>query len=142
MSSVEITSSWSQIGLVVVGSILATIAISGSSLVEGVVAAGTLFGVQAVVALGRRRLGIAALVDNDPLLLMVGSMFIDEHLKQARVTRNDIRAKLRESNVRNYSEVRYVVLETTGDVSVIHGAGVLEPDILADVTGHDLIDFS
>ncbi len=177
MSSVEITSSWSQIGLVVLsgtimlfgivvyvrivglrsfskmssfdfavtvamGSLLAAISISGSSLVDGLVAGATLLGVQVVVALARSRLSMGSLIDNQPLMLMVGPEFIDENLKKARVTKNDIRAKLREANVRNYGEVRYVVLESTGDVSVIHGEGVLEPDIVCDVIGQDRIVFA
>jgi uncharacterized membrane protein YcaP (DUF421 family) len=124
------------------GSLLAAISISGSSLVDGLVAAATLLGVQVVVALARSRLSLGPLIDNDPLMLMVGPEFIDENLKKARVTKNDIRAKLREANVGNYGEVRYVVLESTGDVSVIHGEGVLEPDIVCDVIGQDRIVFS
>lgn len=168
MSSVEITSSWSQLGLVVMssaamligiiiyvrivglrsfskmssfdfavtvamGSLLAAVALSGSSLADGLVAAATLLGLQMLIALGRTRFGLAAAVDNDPLLLMIGSTFVDENLRRARVTTDDLRAKLREANVRNYRQVRYVVLESTGDVSVIHGDGELDPDIYVDV---------
>ena len=33
----------------------------------------------------------------------------------------DLIAKLRESNVLDFAEVRAAVLETTGDISVLHG---------------------
>lgn len=40
------------------GSLLAGVALSGSSLINGVVAAATLIGVQILIALGRSRLGL------------------------------------------------------------------------------------
>ena len=43
-----------------------------------------------------------------------------ENLKKARVTESDLRGKLREANVIQLSEVRAVIFETTGDVSVLH----------------------
>ena len=174
MLSVEITSSWSQLALVVIsatamllgiivyvrivglrsfskmssfdfavtvsmGSMLAAVALSGSSLADGLVAAATLLGVQLLIAWGRSRAGLGSVVDNAPLILMVGASFIDDNLRTARVTPGDVRAKLREANVLNYGQVRYVVLESTGDVSVIHGDGELDPDIYSDVIDADLI---
>lgn len=169
MTSVEIASSWSQIGLVVVsasaillglivyvrilglrsfskmssfdfavtvamGSLLASVAMSGSSLAEGLVAIGTLLGVQFVLALGRSRWHpLASVVDNKPLLLMAGPEVLHENLRRARITPADLHYKLREAGLLNYDDVRYVVLETTGDVSVAQGDGDLDPDILADV---------
>lgn len=35
--------------------------------------------------------------------------------------KNDVYAKLREANVLSLDQVRCVVLETTGDISVMHG---------------------
>jgi len=52
---------------------------------------------------------------------------------RSRVTEDDVRAKLREANVFNYHEVEAVVLETTGDVSVLHGGSNFDNDLLADV---------
>lgn len=174
MTSVEITSSWSDLVLVVLsamamlvgiityvrviglrsfskmssfdfaitvamGSLLAAVSLSNSSLADGVVAVGSLLGLQALIAVGRSRLGLSRLVDNRPLLLMVGTGMIEENLRRARVTADDVRAKLREANVLNYDQVRYVVLETTGDVSVVHGDGDLEPDILSDVVDSEWV---
>ncbi len=60
-------------------------------------------------------------MQNSPLLLMRDGKFVAEALKRSRVTESDLRAKLREANVLHLSEVRAAVLETTGDVSVLHG---------------------
>ena len=124
---------------VAIGSLLAAVSLSNSSLVEGLAAAGTLLGVQALIAMGRRRFGLSRVVDNTPTLLMVGDEMLTDNLARVRVTEDDLRGKLREANVRNYGEVRYVVLETTGDVSVVHGEGDLDPDIFSDVSGADQI---
>jgi len=55
------------------------------------------------------------------------------------VTAGDVRAKLRVANLGNYEQVCNVVLETTGDVSVVHGDGDVEPDIISDVVDHERV---
>lgn len=49
-------------------------------------------------------------------------------LRKARMTVEDLRGKLREANVLERAEVRAVVLETTGDVSVLHGGSGRDVD--------------
>ncbi len=61
------------------------------------------------------------LVQNEPVLLMQDGVIFHEALAKTRVAENDLIAKLRESNVLDFSQVRAVVLETTGDISVLHG---------------------
>jgi uncharacterized membrane protein YcaP (DUF421 family) len=63
---------------------------------------------------------VKKLVDNQPLLLMDGSKILYENLKIARVSEGDLRNKLREANVTRLEQVKAVVFETTGDVSVLH----------------------
>ncbi|MBX7458303.1 DUF421 domain-containing protein [Qipengyuania sp. 1NDH17] len=60
-------------------------------------------------------------IQNEPIFLMREGEFCEDALKSTRVARSDVMAKLREANVLSLSEVRAVVLETTGDVSVLHG---------------------
>ena len=118
---------------VALGSLLGTVALGSSSLVDGLVAASTLIVVQILIALGRARFGLGAVVDNRPLLLMADGKLLTSNMARARVTANDLRAKLRAANVRSYDRVDAVVLETTGDISVLHGDDALDPDLLADV---------
>ncbi len=92
-----------------------------------------LFLVQFSAAILRRKSDAAAsLLQNEPVLLMREGAFIEEALAKTRVSRADIYAKLRQANVRKLDDVRAVVLETTGDVSVLHG-GSLEPILLEGV---------
>lgn len=108
---------------VAVGSLLASTIISGSiSLFEGAFGLGCLFLLQATIGLARERSSrVSNLVDNQPMLLMDGSEVLHENLAAARITSTDLLSKLRAANVSDFDEVHAVILETTGDVSVIHG---------------------
>lgn len=118
---------------VAIGSVMASVVLSGSSLIDGIVAVGALVACQALVAVGRLRFGLGRVVDNRPILLMRDGEMRTKNLAQVRVTEDDVRAKLREANVLDFGKVRAVVLETTGDVSVLHGEDPLAADLLSDV---------
>ncbi|MCM8558060.1 DUF421 domain-containing protein [Sphingomicrobium sediminis] len=60
-------------------------------------------------------------IGNSPVLLMRDGVIDDEALRRTRVSRGDLIAKLREANVLDFSQVRAAILESTGDVSVLHG---------------------
>lgn len=60
-------------------------------------------------------------VQNNPVLLMQDGVIFYDALTKTRVAEGDLVAKLREANVLDFSQVRAVVLETTGDISVLHG---------------------
>ncbi|MBL4858496.1 MAG: DUF421 domain-containing protein, partial [Erythrobacter sp.] len=75
---------------------------------------------------------IEDMLQNNPVILMRDGKIIREALKTTRVPENDLVAKLREANVLDLSEVRAVVLETTGDISVLHG-NKLEETLLKGV---------
>lgn len=107
---------------VAIGSIIAsTILAEDPPLLQAAVALGVLYIVQMTVASLRGNSTVMSkLVDNQPLLLMKGTEVLDHNLKKAKVTQNDLYAKLREANVTQLSQVKAVVMEATGDVSVLH----------------------
>lgn len=122
---------------VAIGSIIASTVLSSSvSLVDGAVGLIMVYVLQISAAFLRRFRFFSNIIDNTPLLLMDGSDILVNNLKKARVTEGDLRAKLREANVINLSQVQAVVFETTGDISVLHNAGdgkILEEWLLKDV---------
>ncbi|MBY5163870.1 DUF421 domain-containing protein [Nitriliruptoria bacterium AS10] len=128
MSSVDFAST------VAIGSLIATVILADRpSLLQGAVGLVALFAMQGGFAALRRRVNTSR-VENDPVLLMDGGRILEDNLAATRVTRDDLYAKLREANVLNLDQVRAVVLETTGDVSVLHGpADQFDPDLLASV---------
>ncbi len=129
-------SSFDFVMTLAMGSIVASVAVTSSvSLTNGAIGLGALFAIQYVVGRGRRSARFSRVVDNTPKLLMVGDRFLMDNLRSTRVTVSDLKAKLREANVLDYSSVRAVVLETTGDISVLHGDSPLDPDLLEGVMG-------
>ena len=69
---------------------------------------------------------VAAFIQNEPVFLMRDGTFCDEAMDATRTSRMDVLAKLRDANVLELAQVRAVVLETTGDVSVLHGNAIDE----------------
>lgn len=108
---------------VAIGSVVATVLVAKDPpLLQGIVALAGLYAVQiGVAALRHRWSWFSDLVDNEPLLLMDGQEILYDNLQECDVTVTDLRAKLREANVIRMEEVRAVVMETTGDISVLHG---------------------
>ncbi|WP_199797892.1 DUF421 domain-containing protein [Erythrobacter sp. KY5] len=91
---------------------------------------------QAATSFLRRRSETAAtMIGNQPCLIMRDGEFDNEALKANSIRREDMIAKLREANVLQLSEVRAAILETTGDVSVLHGNVELDEVLLQDVRG-------
>lgn len=120
---------------VAIGSAVASVTVGSASLSDGIVGLGVIYALQMVVAVLRRRWRASRYVDNRAILLMAGSRVLDDNLTRARVTEDDVRAKLREANVLNPESVRAVIAETTGDISVLHGDDPLDLQILAGVRG-------
>ena len=122
------------------GSVLASaILTEDPPLVQAVVALGIIYGMQYVVARLRIHSGVAShIVDNAPILVMEGSTILHENLSKAGVTEKDLRSKLRGANVLQWDQIRAVVVESTGDVSVLHGPSdgpALDPSLLSSVRG-------
>lgn len=133
LRSLSKMSSFDFVVTVAIGSILGPVVASSSSIAEGTLAVASLLAVQWAVAQFRRRSFGSRIVDNTPLLLVSDGEFVEESLTDARVTRSDVYAKLRQANVHRMSDVTAVVLETTGDISVVHGTDRVDDELLDDV---------
>ncbi len=122
---------------VAIGNLLAmSAATSSPSLFVGALLIGLLYLINYLVTVVMfKSKGAQNLMDNSPILLMRDGKLIEENLKKTKVTLDELRGKLREANVIRLCEVRAVVLETTGDVSVLHTSGeeALEDFIMDDV---------
>ncbi|WP_241780957.1 DUF421 domain-containing protein [Cochleicola gelatinilyticus] len=75
-------------------------------------------------------------LDNSPMLLMLNGKMLEENIEKCKVTKDELRGKLREANVLKLEQVKAVILETTGDVSVLHSDDGTEVEafLLEDVT--------
>jgi len=127
---------------IAVGTILGgAIANPSPSVLVAALALTGLFAGQLVIARLRRASDrFRQALDNDPVYLMKDGALLHDNLVATGVSPADVRAKLREANVTQLKDVAAVVFETTGDVSVLHGACLSDVDsfILDDVEGAPL----
>lgn len=76
---------------VALGTIIASTAVAPTpSLLEGLVALGTIFAIRFVVAYLRIGPSASKLIDNAPLLLMDGPEILEANLREARLTTQDL----------------------------------------------------
>ena len=122
---------------VAIGSMLASAILNETpSLPQAVVGLGAVYGLQRLVGVARQRFSwVQHVVDNEPLLLMDGPEMLRGNMKRCSVTEDDLWAKLRAANVLDLRQVRAVVMETTGDVTVLHGEADGPPLQLELLTG-------
>lgn len=121
-----------------VGSLMATSISSASpQLPLALFILALVFASQWLIARLRRKWPSARdVVDNAPVLLMEGPTLLRDNMAATNITEADIYAKLREANVLSLDQVRALVFETTGDISVLHTSDPerqLEPEILSRV---------
>ncbi len=120
---------------VAVGSTMATALVGSSPLAAGLLGLIMLFGLQYVIALLRRRDLLRGIVDNPPILLMAGREVLEENMRHARVSREELWAQLRMAGVHRRDQVRAVVMETTGDISVLRTGEPIDDELLSGVRG-------
>ena len=132
-------SSFDFAATVAVGSTVASTALGSTPLANGVVALAMLYGLQYLIATLRRRNVFRGAVDNEPMLLMVEGEIVEGNLRHARVSREELWAQLRLSGVQRREQVRAVILETTGDMSVLTGEGSIDEELLRGVRGRELL---
>lgn len=123
---------------IAIGSILASISISpGTSLGNGFVALVAIVLFQVIFAIIQRHSDpFRKVATNEPVLLMRDGIILYENLKACNLHRSELIAKLREANVLSFSEVKAVVFESTGDVSVLHA----NPESSSELE-EELLDF-
>lgn len=108
---------------VAIGSTLATIVLSKSvALAEGLLALALLIGMQFAISWSSTRMPwLRRVVTGEPRLLLRDGTMLDDALRDARMTREEVRAAVRSSGIGALGDVAAVVLETDGSFSVIAG---------------------
>ncbi|TYP74392.1 DUF421 domain-containing protein [Aquimarina intermedia] len=122
---------------VAIGSIISSTLTSSTSISHGATAIASLLILTYIFSYLQRKFSmVSAIISNKPLLLMNGNEILYDNLKYARIEKTQLIAKLREANVLDFDQVEAVVLESTGDISVLHKSSSemnLNSDILEGV---------
>lgn len=105
---------------VAIGSILGSTITRSTDLLNGMAALIFIFLVHHFIAEFRRKKGMSDIIDNSPVILMYNGEILHENLKTTEVREEDLIPILRRENVVNRSQVLAVIMETTGDFTVLH----------------------
>ena len=109
---------------VALGSVLAAAVTTDNwqTFVQCLVAMAGLFLVQFTASKLRKQSdAVEGVMQNQPVFLYRDGAFCEEAMQRTRVSKSDVVAKMREANCLSLDQCRAVVLEATGDVSVLHG---------------------
>lgn len=103
------------------GALLATTIISKEvSIIEGSTALVGLYILQMLIAWMRQKWSfVRKLVDNPPVLLMQDGKVLHKNLEHLKITEDELKSKLRQQSILHYNQVKAVVVESSGDISVI-----------------------
>ena len=135
-------SSFDFASTIAVGSVLASIILNSDySLLKGAIVLTAIIGFQTLFSyLVRTNSFFQRWFTNKPQIIMWNGKILYKRLKACNVGEDDLIAKLREANVHDFKDVKAVILESTGDVSVIHNDAdkSIEPRLLRDVNTQDI----
>lgn len=123
---------------VALGSTLATTFLSKDvALVDGLVALALLIGLQFIVAWLSSRSRLASQVCKArPTLLFFNGAFLQEALRAERVTEDEVRTAMRAAGLGSADQADAVVLETSGDLSVLFRRDGTAQPLLRSVAGY------
>lgn len=110
------------------------------TLLVGLVVLVTLFGIQATLARLRQSRWVDRVLNRPPVLLMVGLTPLPDNLRASHVAEDELRQSLRQAGVRDLAEIRCVIMERNGSVSVIRRGESVDGWLYADVPDAALID--
>jgi uncharacterized membrane protein YcaP (DUF421 family) len=130
-------SSFDFAATVAVGSTVASVLVGSAPLAAGLLGLAVLYGLQYLVATLRRRNLLGGVVDNEPILLMAGPEVLEGNLRHARVSREELWSQLRLAGVHRRDQVRAVVMETTGDMSVLRVGEPFDEELMAGIRGRE-----
>jgi len=125
---------------VALGSSLATVALNTSiALANGVLVFFLLIFLQFLITWLEVRIpGVKKIVTSQPALLLYQGKILPKALKQERVTKEELWMQARKKGFGSLEEVGIIVLETTGDLTLMPKAENLDAQTLQDVENKNL----
>ena len=118
------------------GSLLASAATvtQWTALVQALTATAALLLAQLILArLRRGSRTFQLLLENDPIMLMYDGKILEGALAETRVSESDILNKVRGAGIKDLADIRSMVLESTGDISIISGKEEPTDEVMTEV---------
>ncbi|WP_293769310.1 DUF421 domain-containing protein [uncultured Corynebacterium sp.] len=107
------------------------------TLASGVVGLTTLMVLEAAFGTIRRYVGWSRYIDRRPILLMFAGVVHEDNMRFAHVSESDIASAIRKAGLGRRADVQVMILEPTGQISIIKAGQPLDPGILQGVLGVD-----
>lgn len=102
------------------GSTLSWMILAQISLAEGSLALIVIIALQYILAVASKKSRqMEKLINSTPSLLFYNGLFFEEEMQREMITENEIYAEVRRFGIENISDVRAVVLELNGEMTVI-----------------------
>lgn len=116
-------------------------AILGDSptLISGLLGLATLLALQALTGNLRRFRRAAQAVNSPAVVLMAGQELLPDNLARTHIQADEVYSRLRLAGIRNRAEVGCVILEPTGQISVLRHGAPLDEALLDGVVGAERI---
>ncbi len=127
--TIATTTVFDFVSTVAMGTIIGTTIVSSSiALSDGIIGLTALVALQWLVAYASAHSArVHWITTNTPRLLYDGSRFLDGNLRSERVTREEVKSKIRQSGNPNLESVAAVVFESTGGMAVIDSSVPTRP---------------
>ena len=111
-----------------------TALLTDPTLLIGIVALLSFFAMQGLLGFLRQSGRLDRWINRPPVMLIADGHLLPENMRRAHVEENEIRYVLRRHGVRRLQDVRCMVLERNGSLTVVPDDPDLDPWLLADIT--------
>ncbi|MFC6353183.1 DUF421 domain-containing protein [Rothia nasimurium] len=108
------------------------------TLASGMVGLGTLMLLESIFGAVQSVTGIRH-INHKPRVIMAHGKFVVRHLKRSHLAPAEVYAALRKAGVSQLSQVQCVVLEATGQLSIVREGVEIDPQLLRGVVGADKV---
>ncbi|WP_338766870.1 YetF domain-containing protein [Bernardetia sp. ABR2-2B] len=124
---------------IALGSAFATISLNDNiAIAEGVTCFAILVFMQYIITwLSVRFRGFKKLISGNPILLLYKGELYEDILKQERIAIDEIYLSARKEGIDNLNDIDAIVLETTGDISIMKKISNKEAEAMKDVKMSD-----
>ena len=109
------------------------------TLAAGVIGLLTLMCLEAIFGAVQNLRGIRHAISGDPILLVAHGEFLPKNMKKAHVTKANIHTAARKAGLTQLTQAKCIILEPTGELSIIREGTDMDPDLLGGVIGREYI---
>lgn len=109
------------------------------TLMTGIIGLTMLMLLEAAFGTMRRYIGWSRYIDRRPVLIMHRGIPVEENMRFSHVSQGDVHSAMRKAGIARAEDVQVMILEPTGQISIVRTGQPLAPEVFADVMGAELL---